>query len=46
MIAIGLSWVLFWGLVDVFNVEILNAALATGIVFVALGLLMGERSVK
>lgn len=43
MVTIGISWVLYWALVDVFNIESLKAALATGIIFVLVGLLLGER---
>jgi hypothetical protein len=39
MIAIGLSWILYWSLVDSFGIEALKATLITGIVFIAIGLL-------
>jgi hypothetical protein len=42
MLFIGLSWILFWVLVKVFTVDFLLAAVATGIVFVALGLIRGD----
>lgn len=42
MVVIGLSWLVFWLLIDVFNVETLKAALATGLMFVILGLLIGN----
>lgn len=42
MLIVGLSWLVFWLLIDVFNVETLKAALATGLVFVVLGLLLGN----
>lgn len=45
MIVVGVSWVLFWALADVFKVEVLLAALVTGVVFVLLGLVLGERPV-
>lgn len=43
MVLVGLSWLIFWLLVDVFDVEALKAALATGIVFLIMGLILGER---
>jgi hypothetical protein len=43
MIVAGVSWVLFWTLVRVFQVELAVAALVTGLVFILLGLLLGER---
>lgn len=39
MIFIGLSWLTFWLLVDVFNVEFVKSALITGIIYLVLGLL-------
>ena len=39
MILIGLSWIVFWLMADVLKVELLLAALITGIVFVVLGIL-------
>lgn len=39
MVLVGLSWLLFWLLVDVFNIESLKAALVTAIVFILIGLL-------
>lgn len=42
MLVVGLSWIVFWLLTSVFSVEVLKAALATGIIFVVLGLLVGE----
>lgn len=38
MILVGISWVLYWALIDVFGINALKAALVTGIVFVLLGL--------
>lgn len=43
MIAIGISWVLFWALVSIFHVDPETAALVTGVVFILVGLLWGER---
>lgn len=43
MIVVGVSWILYWALVDAFNLEALQAALMTGIVFILLGLVLGER---
>lgn len=43
MIIVGSSWLLFWLLTQVFSVELLKAALATAVVFILLGLVMGER---
>lgn len=39
-ILVGLSWLLYWGLVDVFKVDPLKSALVTAVVFVAIGLLV------
>lgn len=35
---VGVSWLLFWLLVDMFNIESLKAALVTAIVFILVGL--------
>lgn len=43
MVIVGLSWLVTWLLVEVFSVETLHAILATAIIFIALGLLLGER---
>lgn len=43
MIVVGVSWILYWALVDAFNLDSLKAALITGIVFILLGLVLGER---
>lgn len=43
MVIVGVSWLVFWLLVDVFSVESLKAALATGLIFVLAGLVLGER---
>ena len=43
MVIVGISWLAYWGLIEVFDVEALKAALITGVVFTALGLLLGER---
>lgn len=42
MIVVGISWVLFWTLVKVFTIDVLTAALTTGIILILLGLLLGE----
>lgn len=39
MLVIGISWLLFWGLVQIFAVELIKAALVVGVVFIILGLL-------
>lgn len=43
MIEVGVSWILFWALVKVFSIEVTMAAVVTGVVFILLGLLLGER---
>jgi hypothetical protein len=43
MIAVGVAFIFFWMLVVVFKVQPDNAALVTGVVFVLVGLLLGER---
>lgn len=43
MLLIGISWLVYWLLVGVFTVEAIKAALVTGIIFVILGLLIGDR---
>lgn len=43
MVLIGLSWLVTWLLAEVFAVELLHAILATAIIFIALGLIGGER---
>lgn len=40
MILVGISWLLYWALIDVFRVDSLKAALVTGIVFVVVALLL------
>ncbi len=40
MVLVGLSWLTFWLLLDVFTVEITKAALVTAIIFIILGLLL------
>lgn len=40
MLIIGLSWLVFWLLNDVFTVELIKAALVTGLIFLVLGLLV------
>jgi len=39
MLLIGLSWLVDWLLISVFNVELVKAALVTGLIFLVLGLL-------
>lgn len=38
MIIVGISWLFYWALIDVFKVETLQAALFTGIVFILVAL--------
>lgn len=45
MLVVGLSWLVYWLLASVFSVDALKAALATGIIFIVLGLLVGENPV-
>lgn len=45
MIIVGVSWVLFWALVEAFKLEIVTAAIVTGVAFILLGLVLGERPV-
>lgn len=40
MVVVGCSWVLYWLLVDTFNLDSLKAALVTGVVFIIAGLLV------
>lgn len=40
MLIVGLSWLVYWLMVDVFSVETIKAALVTGLVFIILGLLV------
>jgi hypothetical protein len=42
MLLVGLSWLTFWLLIDVFTVEITKAALVTAIIFLVLGLLLDD----
>ena len=46
MILVGVSWVLYWLLVKVFNVDTLIAALVVGVAFILFGLVLGERPGK
>lgn len=39
MVLVGLSWLVAWLLVQVFNVELVKAILTTGIIFLIVGLL-------
>lgn len=43
MIVVGVAFLLFWCLAQVFKLDLLVSALVTAIVFIALGLLLGER---
>lgn len=43
MVLVGLSFLVYWLLQEVFTVAPLKAALVTGLIFVILGLLVGER---
>lgn len=43
MVLIGLSWIVWWMLVKVFVVELLKAALVVGLLYIIVGLLLGER---
>lgn len=43
MVLIGMSWLIYWLLVDVFILEALKAALVVAIVFILAGLILGER---
>lgn len=40
MTLIGLSWIVFWMIIQVFAVELIKAALIVGIIFLVLGLLI------
>lgn len=40
-ILVGASWLFYWALVDVFDIESLKASLVTGVVFVLVGLILG-----
>jgi len=40
MVLIGISWLVFWLLVEVFTVTLMHAALATALIFIVLGLLV------
>lgn len=42
MLIVGLSWFVFWLLVDVFTLTVLKASLVVAIIFVVLGVLVGE----
>lgn len=43
MIVVGAAFILFWLLVAVFHVVLTTAALVTGVAFVLVGLVLGER---
>lgn len=40
MVVIGLAWIVFWALLEVFAIAVIKAALVTGIIFVVAGLLL------
>lgn len=40
MLVVGISWLLFWLLINVFNVVVDKAALITAIIFILAGLLL------
>lgn len=43
MVLVGLSWLVYWLLVSVFDVEAIKAVLSVAIIFIVLGLILGER---
>jgi hypothetical protein len=43
MVLIGASWLIYWILYKVFSVAADKAALATAIIFIVAGLILGER---
>lgn len=43
MVLVGLSWLVAWLCYAVFNVSLVHTLLITAIVFIVLGLLVGER---
>jgi len=43
MVVVGLSWLVCWLLTAVFEVELIHSVLATAIIFIVLGLILGER---
>lgn len=43
MVLTGLAFLVVWLLVQVFAVELLHAILATAIIYIVLGLILGER---
>ena len=44
MLIVGISWLVFWLLIDVFNVDVLKAALINGLIFTLLALLIEGRT--
>lgn len=42
-ILIGVSWLFYWALIDIFNINDLKAALVTAVVFIIVGLLYDYR---
>lgn len=43
LVGVGVAFIVFWGLVEVFAITVTKSALVTGIVFILLGLVLGER---
>ena len=43
MVLIGLSWLIYFLLVEVFSLDTIKAALVTAIIFILLGFIVGER---
>lgn len=43
MLLVGLSWLVEWLQLQVFSVELVKSILVTAIIFIVLGLLLGER---
>lgn len=46
MLIVGLAFLTDWLLLQVFNVELVKSILVTAIIFIVLGLLLGERPFK
>lgn len=43
MVLIGLSWLVTWLQVQVFGVDLVKALLITALIFIIVGVLVGER---
>lgn len=43
MVYVGLSWLVAWLLYVVFGVSLVHSMLATAIIFIVVGLVIGER---